>query len=637
MLCALGVTAGTQYEAMPHLGNGQTGGIVAPDGLSMQRMFLATAHSDGIDGTYVSTIIPVTVPISLSFPGISLKVKNQQLLMRQGAFITELTAPGIEVTCLLSASRALPGALIADVSISASRPTEIICVNTPVIPQSLSEVYAQARRVWCEDGGVRLFNTLATYSGGTQSIATSTVFITEGTAQTVVSADTLRISLEQGHTTRFSVAGVVASTAEWRNVAAHTERQAIYARKLGVAELAARHRRAWDTLWQYNISIEGDTSMQHQVDMALYSIYSSILPGSRRSIPPMGLTSNHYSGHIFWDADTWMLPVLCVMQPRAARDMVEYRIDRLPAARANALSMGYQGAMFPWESDFSGEESTPTFALTGPLEHHITADVARGAWLYYCTSADTAWLAEQGEPLIRACADFWTSRVSRNPDGSYSIPGVVGADEYAIGVTDNAFTNAAARRCLEYATQAADITHRNAPAEWSDIAKGLTFHRTTSGVIAEYAGFTPVTIKQADVALLAYPLGIITDPQEIRRTLDYYEPMLDTVAGPAMSHSAMAVNYARAGEARKAARLVELATRPYLRGRYLMMAETPANDATYFVTGAGGLLQAVLMGYLGIDITAQGIRQVPSSLPPGIRSITAVTPHGTFTRSADTQ
>lgn len=47
---------------------------------------------------------------------------------------------------------------------------------------------------------------------------------------------------------------------------------------------------------------------------------------------------------------------------------------------------------------------------------------------------------------MKAVADFWVSRVTRNDDGSYSICNVVGADEYANGVDDNAFTNGAAIR-----------------------------------------------------------------------------------------------------------------------------------------------------------------------------------------------
>ncbi|MDE6782166.1 MAG: glycoside hydrolase family 65 protein, partial [Paramuribaculum sp.] len=434
---------------------------------------------------------------------------------------------------------------------------------------------------------------------------------------------------------QFAVVGTVISAADFPNPASHAERQAIYAHTIGIGSLAERHRKAWDELWQSDIIIEGDPALQRQVTMALYSICSSILPGSRQSIAPMGLTSDHYGGHIFWDADTWMLPVLCILHPEAARDMVDYRADRLPQARANALAMGYRGAMYPWESDLRGNEATPTFALTGPLEHHVTADVARGAWLYFLTSADTVWLRESAEPMIRACADFWVSRAEANPDNTYSIRGVVGADEYAIYVDDNAFTNAAAIRNLQYAAKAAKITGRPIDKRWQEVADGLSLHHLPSGVIAEYEGFADTTIKQADVALLAYPLDFITDRNETDRTLTYYEALTDTIGGPAMSHSAMAVNYARLNQPEKAARLIDRATTPYLRGEHLMMAETPSTDDTYFLTGAGGLLQAILMGYLGIDITEGGVSQSSASLPSGIRKITAITPHGTFSRSGN--
>lgn len=630
ILHLLPCAAAAQYT--PHIGNGNLGGVVAADGMSMERLFLATAHTEGTDGTDVSRIIPVTVPIGITFPGQSLKVVSSKILHHDGVVTTRLQSADIEVECELSASRAIPRALVAQVSVKALREVNILCINRPSIPASLTEVSAGSRRVWCEDGGVALYNTLATYNKGAECVATSSVIL-PGPYTTLLGADSLRITLSKGATARFAVVGTVVSSAEFPNPASHAERQAIYAHTAGIDNLMERHRKAWAELWQSDIIVEGDASLQQQVTMALYSLYSSILPGSRRSIPPMGLTSDHYGGHIFWDADTWMLPVLCLMQPDAARDMVEYRIDRLPQARANALAMGYRGAMYPWESDISGFEATPTFALTGPMEHHVTADVARGAWLYFLASADTVWLRQSGEPLIRECADFWVSRADANANGSYSIRGVVGADEYAINVDDNAFTNAAAIRNMQYAIRAARIAGRPVDTRWQAIADGLRLHRLPSGVIAEYEGFADTTIKQADVALLAYPLGFITDPGEIDATLRYYEPLTDSIGGPAMSHSAMAVNYARLGQPDKAARLVHQATVPYLRGEHLMMAETPASGDTYFLTGAGGLLQAILMGYLGLDITDEGIRQLPSSLPEGVRSVTAVTPHGTFTRT----
>lgn len=632
-LCTLLPVVAAVAQSTPHIGNGQIGGIVSPDGLTMQRLFLATAHTTGTDGTDVSRIIPVTIPVAIHFPGQNLKVVKQTLLHRQGEVLTQLESADLSVLCRLSASRALPGALTAQVSIKALHNIKhALCVNRPSIPPSLSVVYSTDRRVWCEDGGVALHNTLATYDSGTSSIATSSILMPIARCS-LIGADTIKFSLTAGQTAEFAIAGVAVSSAEFTNPVSHAERQAIYAHTAGIDNLTERHRKAWADLWRSDIIIEGDTALQQQATMALYSLYSSILPGSRRSIPPMGLTSDHYGGHIFWDADTWMLPVLCILQPQSARDMVDYRIDRLPQAVANARAMGYSGAMFPWESDYEGQESTPTFALTGPLEHHVTADVARGAWLYFTATADTAWLISHGEPLIRRCANFWVSRAEPSGCYEYSIKGVVGADEYAIGVNDDAFTNAAAIRNLQYACRAAEITGRPGDPKWSKIADGLALHRLPCGVIAEYENFRDTIIKQADVALLAYPLGLLTDPAEIEANIAYYEPLTDTISGPAMSHSAMAVNYARLGKPDKAASLLQKATIPYLRGPFMMMAETPDNDATYFMTGAGGLLQTLLMGYLGLDITDTGIRQLPSSIPSNIQSITAITPHGTFTHT----
>lgn len=101
---------------------------------------------------------------------------------------------------------------------------------------------------------------------------------------------------------------------------------------------------------------------------ALYNLYASCRAGSRLSIPPMGLSSQGYNGHIFWDAELWMYPPMLLLNEGIARSMVDYRTDRLAAARRRASAYGYRGVMFPWESDWFGEESTPTWAITGPME-----------------------------------------------------------------------------------------------------------------------------------------------------------------------------------------------------------------------------------------------------------------------------
>jgi trehalose/maltose hydrolase-like predicted phosphorylase len=70
-----------------------------------------------------------------------------------------------------------------------------------------------------------------------------------------------------------------------------------------------------------------------------------------------------------------MYPSILILHPEIAKSLVEYRYQRLDAAKRNAFSKGYKGAMYPWESAETGVEETPVWALSGPFEHHITACV----------------------------------------------------------------------------------------------------------------------------------------------------------------------------------------------------------------------------------------------------------------------
>lgn len=345
----------------------------------------------------------------------------------------------------------------------------------------------------------------------------------------------------------------------------------------------------------------------------IYNLYSNARKGSRLSIPPFGLSSQGYNGHIFWDTEFWMYPPMLFMNQGIARTMMDYRTDRLEAACQKALSYGYDGAMFPWESDDAGEEACPTWALTGPFEHHITADIAIAAWNYYCMSGDQRWLREEGFPLMEKVAEFWVSRVEKNDDGSYSIRNVVCADEYAEG-DDNAFTNGTVIRALQDATKAAFICGVKAPVIWKEIAAKLRIPKFENGVTMEYDGYSGQVIKQADANLLVYPLNLITRPEEIRKDLEYYEGKIDK-GGPAMSFSVLALQYARLGEGDKAYELFVQSFRPNQLPPFGVLSEGAGGTNPYFSTGAGGLLQTVINGFCGLEITDNGIKQLPSKLP----------------------
>ena len=66
--------------------------------------------------------------------------------------------------------------------------------------------------------------------------------------------------------------------------------------------------------------------------------------------------------------------------------------------------------MYPWESSDDGTEDTPVWALTGPIQHHISGDIAWAFWKYYQLTQDKAFLENKAYPVIKEVADFWVSR-----------------------------------------------------------------------------------------------------------------------------------------------------------------------------------------------------------------------------------
>lgn len=73
---------------------------------------------------------------------------------------------------------------------------------------------------------------------------------------------------------------------------------------------------------------------------------------------------------MFWDQETWMYPPILAFHPDLAERMLDYRFFALPAAKAKAKANGWSGAQFPWESAFTGAETSP-WNLSANNEQHV--------------------------------------------------------------------------------------------------------------------------------------------------------------------------------------------------------------------------------------------------------------------------
>src|SRR5689334_6377961 len=154
------------------------------------------------------------------------------------------------------------------------------------------------------------------------------------------------------------------------------------------------------------------------------------------------------------------------------------------------------------------------------------------------------------------------------------------------------------------------------------VANNIPILKMEGGVTQEHATYKGEGIKQADVNLLAYPLKEITDKAQIRKDLEYYSSRVPDEGTPAMTQGVFALLYARLGHGDKAYHWFKDAYVPNLNPPFRVIAETKGGTNPYFATGAGGILQSILMGFGGLEIKPQGIVQVKSVLPKGWKSLT---------------
>ena len=565
---------------------------------------------------------------------------KQELDMKRAAFTTSFDYNDkATVSYTYYSLRHLPYTVLMDVTITAKKSAGSsgdITINAASImeaPDALKDVQNYYNEIDRPHVVISLLTSAAKSPTGKLLMCASNTFLfseTHGTEPRVIHEmwdNNMHLmkfakTIKAGETYRFSIAGSSITSAHHDDPLNEAERATIFAKLEGRERLIQFHVKAWEELWKSDITLEGDAQAQQDIHSMLYHLYSFTREGTALSPSPMGLSGLGYNGHVFWDTELWMYPGILVLHPELAKSMMEYRYQRLDAAKRNAFSKGYKGAMFPWESAETGVEETPVWALSGPFEHHITACVGIAAWNYYCVTQDKNWLKEKGFPILSATADFWASRVERNGPGKYDIKNVVAADEWAENVDNNAFTNAAAKANLNAATEAAKVLGIIPDPDWMNVSNNIPILKMPDGVTKEHATYHGEGIKQADVNLLAYPLKEITDPKAIRKDLEYYETRVPDAGTPAMTQAVFTTLYARLGEADKAYHWFKDAYIPNLNPPFRVIAETKGGTNPYFSTGAGGIIQSILMGFGGLEITPKGIVQIKSVIPKTWKKLT---------------
>ena len=399
-------------------------------------------------------------------------------------------------------------------------------------------------------------------------------------------------------------------------------------------------------------------SLPLAVNVSLFGLVSNMREDWPFGLAPGGI-SEAYNGHVFWDADLWMIPALLITFPQLSKSFFQYRKATLSGAFENAKNDGYQGAKFAWESAKTGTETCPPAAKQNYQELHINGDIIISLWKYYLLSLDNLFLKEVAYPIMKSICDFWISRVRMVEEGGQVISShidlIVPPDEYAIYVNDSVYTNMAAKQSLNYTMTAAKILNleneeKNYP-KWEVVAETLVelvsaldmaplFTTTVSNQAKkimngdyisktkndigmeltksnqsnyhpEYLDYTQGTVvKQADVILLGFPLELPLSKDMQMNDLEYYSKYTDE-NGPAMTWAMHAINYLSENvlDLSKAESFFTKSYAPYIHLPFGVWTEAINGQGAYnFLTGAGGFLQSVLYGWAGIRLQLDNIR-----------------------------
>jgi kojibiose phosphorylase len=369
-----------------------------------------------------------------------------------------------------------------------------------------------------------------------------------------------------------------------------------------------------------------------------------------------------------------MLPVFTYTAPQIARNLLDYRYLTLPAAREKARAAGYEGAWFAWESAATGDEVTPTWVpdfhdkkklarvWTGDLAIHISADVAYAVWQYWRATGDDTWFAERGAELVLDAAKFFAARAEWHPErGCYAYSDVIGPDEYHDHNNNNAYTNRLAKWNLQTGLAILDWLKNNQPgkaielarsldlnaerlSKWQDVAEKICMRVEPDGLIEQFDGFFALkdvkladyeprtrsmheifgveaaneyqVLKQPDVLMMQYLLHDEYSDEQIRTNYDYYTPRTDHTYGSSLGPSIQAIVACLMGDVEEAYEHFIRAARADLRD-----VRGNAGDGIH-AASAGGTWQAVVFGFGGLRIHADGSWETHPHLPQHWQSLT---------------
>ena len=421
------------------------------------------------------------------------------------------------------------------------------------------------------------------------------------------------------------------------------DRQAIRLLNLGALRgfkrLREENRALWSELWCARPVIVGASARwQGLADAAFYYMHSSAHRSSLFSTAMFGLAYwpnyHYYRGHVMWDVETFAFPSIMIGAPETARAMLNFRLQRLPAAHLNAALHGRGGIQFPWESGTAhGDEVTPPHGQILGVEEHVNYSVALAFAGFYHATCDDQYLRQEAWPVLRGVAEWISTRVTETQRG-FEIKDSLGLAEGRPAPVDNdAYVNMVAVRTLREAAEAANRLGYPYP-QWTELADRLLIPRNTSGVIVNHDHFTAKEGGEAGSAPEAlagfFPAGYRTDSESMRKTIEFYLGRAEGYVGQPMMSAPLGVFAAWIGDRALAARLFEEGYGAFINDPYRETNETSnvkmpdkPRSAPLFAN-LGGFLSSLYFGLPRLRSSSDDLEswsEAPAVMPEGWEGI----------------
>jgi len=102
-------------------------------------------------------------------------------------------------------------------------------------------------------------------------------------------------------------------------------------------KLKREHIESWGEVWESGIEVidskinnnnNSSYSTALAINASLFYLYNSLDSSVPWSISPGGLARSSYSGHVFWDCETWIFPTFSLLNQPIAKALLAYRTAR---------------------------------------------------------------------------------------------------------------------------------------------------------------------------------------------------------------------------------------------------------------------------------------------------------------------